>query len=386
MEDEHEYATETATPATQDVPVTAKPKRARRVKPKNMKVIDPLPMTTQPAILPPIGHLLDTIGKKLQTTLMITPIDRLAKLLKALESLPGLNQLLPFIARATLSPLYRIYRLLMPSNMFWPILVPRKVPATVGVVRDANGDAVDCCVWVFEWTELWRGGAFGKGLLSRSDPTWVQRYRRDMGDSGSNTKYLEDITRERRQERQQQDTTEPRQPLDIAPEQLQKMEPLQLSPHEALFLAEIGCLDATHSGVPVSYADLWRLYAIKSDFVLKYAAYYYYRAKGWVVKSGIKFGTDFLLYRGGPSKAHSQYSVVVRHASDSGHPAVLSESWQYLLALSRVTSQAQKKLVVCYIELPDTVCQEHAKMEFPPDLHMCRVREFVIQRFNPNRK
>ncbi|KAJ1726242.1 tRNA splicing endonuclease subunit sen2, partial [Coemansia biformis] len=131
-----------------------------------------------------------------------------------------------------------------------------------------------------------------------------------------------------------------------------------------------------------------------------YAAYYYYRAKGWVVRSGIKFGTDFLLYgRGGPARSHSQYSVVVRRLSgdaDDGEELPheqphLSRSWQYMAALSRVCTQTRKSLIMCSVrpppppgEMPDAAGD--TGLSLPPDLSQYEIQEVLVERFDANAK
>ena len=40
---------------------------------------------------------------------------------------------------------------------------------------------------------------------------------------------------------------------------------------------------------------------------MHYAAYHYYRSLGWVVKGGIKFCVDYLLYKRGPVFQHAEY-------------------------------------------------------------------------------
>jgi tRNA-splicing endonuclease subunit Sen2 len=40
-------------------------------------------------------------------------------------------------------------------------------------------------------------------------------------------------------------------------------------------------------------------------FLVSYIAYHHYRSLGWVVKPGIKFCCDWLLYRRGPAFSHS---------------------------------------------------------------------------------
>ncbi|KAJ2547557.1 tRNA splicing endonuclease subunit sen2 [Coemansia sp. RSA 1933] len=369
-------------------------KRPLRIKHRNMKVTDLLPMTTHPAIVPHVGRLLDMLGRKLAKTRWI------GAMCWPFQSIIGLK----LVWRYVVAPLRSLLRRLVPANMFWASVVPSEIQATVHVVVNDEGRPVDCCIWVYDgWPQLWRGGAFGKGILSRSDATWEHRYRRDTTQNSQGAMYLEDITQQRRQERIQADNRSNVNDLDVAQEELPLMEPFQLSPYEALFLSELGCIKAVDgaSGLQYTYADLWRtLQAVSNDddeFELRYAAYYYYRAKGWVVRSGIKFGSDFLLYKsGGPSKSHSLYSAIVRRfdsATMDGQKSHLSldETWQYMFALSRVTSQAQKSLLVCYVDPPPAGADsggdmhEHVKAG-PPDLHQFGVQEFVVQRFNPNKK
>jgi tRNA-splicing endonuclease subunit Sen2 len=48
--------------------------------------------------------------------------------------------------------------------------------------------------------------------------------------------------------------------------------------------------------------------AVKPDngFIVHYAVYHHFRSLGWVVKSGIKFCVDYLLYKRGPVFHHAE--------------------------------------------------------------------------------
>ncbi|KAJ1902884.1 tRNA splicing endonuclease subunit sen2 [Coemansia sp. IMI 209127] len=363
-----------------------------------MKVTDLLPMAMQPAILPHIGRLLDSINGRVNASQKLSAI---AWPLRIIPRIAGVRRILDAVWKYAAAPIRLLFSRLVPRNMFWAALVPHKVQATVHVVVDEQKRPVDCCIWVYDgWSRLWCGGAFGKGILSRSDATWMHRYQRDRSDDRT-TMYLEDITLMRRQDRQRTECTRSTKDVDVSQEELPLMEPFQLSPYEALFLSDLGCLEATDatSGLQYTHGDLWRtLHAVSDDeFELKYAAYYYYRAKGWAVRSGIKFGSDFLLYKsGGPSKSHSQYSVIVRRFNSKAvdpeadseaarrMQGALGETWQYMFALSRVTAQAQKSLLVCYVDPPSDGMRGHVKAA--PDLHLFGVQEIMVQRFNPNKK
>ena len=52
---------------------------------------------------------------------------------------------------------------------------------------------------------------------------------------------------------------------------------------------------------------------VVADFAHQYAVYHHFRAKGYVVKEGTKFGGDFLLYKEGPPFYHALYCVRIMH-------------------------------------------------------------------------
>ena len=43
-----------------------------------------------------------------------------------------------------------------------------------------------------------------------------------------------------------------------------------------------------------------------NPFLVHYVAYHHYRSLGWVVKGGIKFCVDYLLYKKGPVFTHAE--------------------------------------------------------------------------------
>ena len=57
-----------------------------------------------------------------------------------------------------------------------------------------------------------------------------------------------------------------------------------------------------------------------NPFLISYLIYHHYRSLGWVVRSGVKFCTDWVLYKGadgktgrgaGPPGGHAEFSVLV---------------------------------------------------------------------------
>ncbi|KAJ1864906.1 tRNA splicing endonuclease subunit sen2 [Coemansia sp. RSA 2703] len=358
----------------------------KRAKGKNAQTFTPLPVTTQPAILPHIGFFLDHISTQLLKA-------------TAASSSPLLSRILSLIPRVFKSTICPLFYLAAPHNLFWPVLRPTKIAATVYMIGN-----IDCSVWVASGMVLWSNGAFGKGILSRSDATWYARYQQQANrksSSGQKTVFLEDITQQRRRERQTaanvakdlNQTESSMLELNVTPSEAGEMEPVQLSPYEVIFLLDSGYLEPTDSetGELYSSSQLWKLYCqSERDFDMKYAAYYYYRSKGWVVRSGIKFGSDFLLYDRGPAHSHSRYSIVVRHRreekkDEDKHIRGLADTWQYVFALSRVTSQVQKQLVICYVDRSE---QEDKTAVDDGRIDICQytVEELTVARFNPNLK
>ncbi|KAJ2818401.1 tRNA splicing endonuclease subunit sen2 [Coemansia erecta] len=274
------------------------------------------------------------------------------------------------------------------------------------IIRDEeSGNPVDCYIWVAKGSEqlLWQRGSCCKGILSRAKPTWLGRYKRAIAeDPDTHKQFIEDATMVRRAERRaersglsENQTNDPHR-LDtmkaltaIDPSEQAQMEPIQLLTFEALFLCSLGVLEIRDpTNHKYTYSELWQLLlAINSsddEFALKYAAYYYYCAKGWTVLSGLKFGSDFLLYgKGGPRALHSQYSVIVRQRGLSGN---MDDSWQYMFALSRVTTQVRKALIICYVDPPCTDDVGEVRGCEGPDLTKYQIQECLIERFNPNRK
>lgn len=74
------------------------------------------------------------------------------------------------------------------------------------------------------------------------------------------------------------------------------VETLNLTLEEAFFLSyALGCLQLINmSGEPMTILQSWQKFCeAKSEFIQSYIVYHYFRSKGWVVKSGHKFGGSF---------------------------------------------------------------------------------------------
>jgi tRNA-intron endonuclease len=84
---------------------------------------------------------------------------------------------------------------------------------------------------------------------------------------------------------------------------------LELSLLEALYLMERGSLELEIDGRPAVSSDLMDRIEDK-DFTLKYRVYSDLRERGYITKTGFKFGAHFRVYeRGGYPSEHSKYLV-----------------------------------------------------------------------------
>ena len=102
------------------------------------------------------------------------------------------------------------------------------------------------------------------------------------------------------------------------------VEHLQLTLQEAFFLLwTLDCLTVLDpaSSKPMSLQEIWTSFQLAhlpptlpptpllqfdNPFLINYIVYHHYRSLGWVIKGGIKFCVDYLLYKRGPVFAHAE--------------------------------------------------------------------------------
>lgn len=115
------------------------------------------------------------------------------------------------------------------------------------------------------------------------------------------------------------------------------LEYLQLLPAETLFLLNLGSITITPH---VTATDVSRQLGPRGR--AEYAVYHYFRSLGWCVRDGLKFGTEFLLYKRGPVFGHAEYAIKVI----SCHHRYL---WTEMATVARVIGTVNKTLVVCFV-------------------------------------
>ncbi|KAL1970908.1 hypothetical protein VTN77DRAFT_2742 [Rasamsonia byssochlamydoides] len=204
---------------------------------------------------------------------------------------------------------------------------------------------------------------------------------------------------------------------DTIEESLINQEHLQLSNEEAFFLVYgLGVLRVfDDTGKPIQpAASLLRLFCQHSyfpprdpttnvepddPFMLSYVVYHHFRSLGWVVRSGVKFGVDYLLYNRGPVFAHAEYAVVILPSYEHPYWAAMQEqrdrisqrqarSWWWLHCVNRVQAQVKKTLVLCFVDIPPpstSLATISSQQDIESFLRRYKVREMTIRRWVPNR-
>lgn len=190
-------------------------------------------------------------------------------------------------------------------------------------------------------------------------------------------------------------------------------EHLQLTNEEALFLVYgLGALQVfdqdTNTVIPMP--SLIKLFTKNSTFparpdtepiapddpfLVSYVAYHHFRSLGWVVRSGVKFGTDYLLYNRGPVFAHAEFAVLVLPSYENSYwestPELReysakkqSRSWWWLHGVNRVQAQVKKTLVLCFVDVPPP-SSSGSLDNLGEILRGYKVREILLRRWLPNR-
>jgi tRNA-splicing endonuclease subunit Sen2 len=169
---------------------------------------------------------------------------------------------------------------------------------------------------------------------------------------------------------------------------LSDIEHLQLTLQESFFLLwTLDCLTVLdpHTLEPMTLQQIWTSFQLAhlppspspshplqfdNPFLIHYMVCHHYRSLGWVVKGGIKFCVDYLLYKRGPVFAHAEYVVhisaprktlltsvysrfalvvcpVYEDLEDQAKSTLNLENsspfpWSWLSTINRVNSQVQK--------------------------------------------
>lgn len=196
-------------------------------------------------------------------------------------------------------------------------------------------------------------------------------------------------------------------PLEASTQENQ--EHLTLSLEETFFLSyalgalNVYCDDSEAILPPSSLLSLFRRHSYhpprslslpeepNDPFMLSYVVYHHYRSLGWVVRSGVKFSTDYLLYNRGPAFSHAEFAVVIvpsyRHPYWAGKKMEKKRAWWWLHGVNRVQAQVHKQLVLCYVDVPPPLNDgERGKdVDIGNLLSRYKIRDVNLRRWTPNR-
>jgi len=300
--------------------------------------------------------------------------------------------------------------------------------------------------------EIWRRGMWGKGTLSRSQPAWRERKGKEMMGSGQTSleeitarkrlkraEFKEARVRSERLERERQlleegkiqkekgdesseGTSEKRNKSQgqnsengnesvneknrkrrradnendtderpVYSEEYLNKEILQIAPEEALFLMQLDLLIIKHKDKTLTLRDFLHLIATPhpdDPFLVHYVVYYHYRRHRLIVKPGLKFGVDYLLYDRPIPLTHASTCVNVLasyHQYTPERKLVKDEiSWQEINLWQRLMGNVRKKLKLVYVEIP---CDGgdwrdvDTRSELEEVLKRYRIREVMNSRF-----
>eukprot|EP00112_Aurelia_sp_Birch-Aquarium-sp1_P024663 Seg788.20 transcript_id=Seg788.20/GoldUCD/mRNA.D3Y31 product="tRNA-splicing endonuclease subunit Sen2" protein_id=Seg788.20/GoldUCD/D3Y31 len=263
-----------------------------------------------------------------------------------------------------------------------------------------------------DMTFLYKMGFFGKGSLSKSSPkfskfgnTFDERWKSQMmKQSGrkltdEDLKAKEESFEEIHSERLRQHTEWSRQQQaleeDLPTKQVKLEDPyeidefLQLSPEEAFFLSfGLGCLTVKDENEKeLTISEMWtRFCQLKPRFVETYATYHYFRSHGWVVRDGIVYGSDFLLYKDGMPFYHSSYAVFAYLAENGEIGAAevsLPWNWQFLTCVNRVAEHVAKEVLISIVTKPQGFKED--ELSSPRCLLRLQVQESLMRRWIPEK-
>lgn len=281
---------------------------------------------------------------------------------------------------------------------------------------------------------IWANGFYGKGILSRSEPTWLHRMENRLKSKHTNdVSYSEEVTSQRRQlrdawKKQRQEYLSLEKSLklnavngelsnsekilldkerdkltqlkDSINKPVQKsgnlkpiwrmedfeltdgngikdLEYLQLDPVEVLFLLLLQTIEIPNYDFHSLFLELVEEYG--DSIITNFVVYYHYKSLGWCVKPGLKFSCDWVLYSRGPPFSHAEFSIKV--VNDDEEDTLIDYS-----AISRVVSGVKKSLVLCFVDQVHNGWKEYRDTkDIWKFLSNWRINEVVWKRWAPSR-
>uniref|UniRef100_A0A182Q5K0 tRNA-intron lyase n=1 Tax=Anopheles farauti TaxID=69004 RepID=A0A182Q5K0_9DIPT len=184
-------------------------------------------------------------------------------------------------------------------------------------------------------------GGFGQGMLSRAFPVCLTN--------------ANDASRKRKWNKQAEKnkTGAVTQLCDN-----RANEPLCLFLEEAFFLLHtLNILELKDlCGKPISALEAFdRCRKIKKHFLASYCAYLYLKSKNWIIKSGLKFGGDFVIYVKGPQFNHASYIVLVQVMVDGKQIGTHTVDGLDFQGFNRIAETTAKDILFLEVHYPPTL-------------------------------
>lgn len=98
--------------------------------------------------------------------------------------------------------------------------------------------------------------------------------------------------------------------------------------------------------------------------------------QGWIPRTGLQYGADYVLYQRHPALTHSDYTVVVVPLAPGQRPSM---GWHDLQVSNRLSTQVSKKLLLLYVQEP----AGGAHRSTPHALAQVAVHERLVRRWVP---
>ncbi|CZT50325.1 related to tRNA-splicing endonuclease beta chain [Rhynchosporium secalis] len=199
-----------------------------------------------------------------------------------------------------------------------------------------------------------------------------------------------------------------------APLVIKNQEHVQLTLEEAFFLSyALGALQVLNpdTNKPMSNEELFYLaretsyfppqanLSLSPDdpFMINYVVYHHFRSLGWVLRSGVKFSVDYMLYTRGPVFTHAEFAVLVlpsyidpywrsNQFLENYVKGKEQRTWAWLSCINRVITQVKKTLILTYVDIPKPMnAEEERALGIDGVLGQYKVREVVMRRWAANR-
>ncbi|KAL7077498.1 hypothetical protein ACQ4LE_003154 [Meloidogyne hapla] len=148
---------------------------------------------------------------------------------------------------------------------------------------------------------------------------------------------------------------------------------LHLSPIEAFYLLNELNILKINGNISTENEQIFEYFRsiFGPSFVRKYIVYRYFRRFGWIVRDGLTFGVDFLLYKDGIELHHSCAGIRIASMLD---PIITDNS---ISAVQRELSNCKKQLLIAAIDFK--ILEEKVKLN---DIEMAKVNVLSLNHWS----